>query len=233
MLRIRDVYPGSRILIFTHPGSRISDPGSRIQKQQQKTGVKIFFCQTVFCSHKFHNWLFYFWYAEEKNLAQFSKNYGSFYPKNCHQALKNVGLGSGIRDPGSGKNLFRIPDPGVKKAPDPGSGSATLEKGYYKFFEYHISVKKEVLSHLSWKQCRRIMWNRIHIRKPNKGRWFGRLPNLEHTRYSVVDTDPHGPALLLPYCIRIRMNPYWEGGSGSRTKEMDQNMRIILISSPS
>jgi hypothetical protein len=30
-------------------------------------------------------------------------------------------LGSGIR-----KNLFRIPDPGVKKAPDPGSGSATL-----------------------------------------------------------------------------------------------------------
>ncbi len=35
-------------------------------------------------------------------------------------------LGSGIRDPGSGKNLFRIPDPGVKKAPDPGFGSATL-----------------------------------------------------------------------------------------------------------
>jgi hypothetical protein len=35
---------------------------------------------------------------------------------------------SGIRDPGSGKNLFWIPDPGVKKAPDPGSGSATLLK---------------------------------------------------------------------------------------------------------
>jgi hypothetical protein len=37
-----------------------------------------------------------------------------------------MGLGSGIRkkpipDPGS-----LIPDPGVKKAPDPGSGSATL-----------------------------------------------------------------------------------------------------------
>jgi hypothetical protein len=28
---------------------------------------------------------------------------------------------------GSGKNLFRFPDPGVKKAPDPRSGSATLE----------------------------------------------------------------------------------------------------------
>jgi hypothetical protein len=27
---------------------------------------------------------------------------------------------------GSGKNLFRAPDPGAKKAPDPGSGSETL-----------------------------------------------------------------------------------------------------------
>jgi hypothetical protein len=35
-----------------------------------------------------------------------------------------MGLGSGIQDPRSGKNLFRIPDQGVKKAPDP--GSATL-----------------------------------------------------------------------------------------------------------
>jgi hypothetical protein len=34
----------SRILIFVHPGSRI-------QKQQQKRGVKNFFCPTIFCSH--------------------------------------------------------------------------------------------------------------------------------------------------------------------------------------
>jgi hypothetical protein len=40
VLGIRDVYPGSRILIFTHPGSRIPDLGSRIQKQQQKREVK-------------------------------------------------------------------------------------------------------------------------------------------------------------------------------------------------
>jgi hypothetical protein len=32
----------------------------------------------------------------------------------------------GIRDLGSGKNLFQIPDPGVKRAPDTGSGSTTL-----------------------------------------------------------------------------------------------------------
>jgi hypothetical protein len=28
-----------------------------------------------------------------------------------------------VWDPGSGRNLFRIPDHGVKKAPDPGSGT--------------------------------------------------------------------------------------------------------------
>jgi hypothetical protein len=41
-----------------------------------------------------------------------------------------MGLGSGIRDPGSGKILFRIPDPGVKNAPDP--GSATLDSRVHK-----------------------------------------------------------------------------------------------------
>jgi hypothetical protein len=30
-----------------------------------------------------------------------------------------MGLGSGIRDPGFGKNLLQIPDLDVKKAPDP------------------------------------------------------------------------------------------------------------------
>ncbi len=47
VLRIRDVYPGSRIpdpdfypSRIPNPGSRISDPGSRIQKQQQKREVK-------------------------------------------------------------------------------------------------------------------------------------------------------------------------------------------------
>jgi hypothetical protein len=29
VLRIRDVYPGSRILIFTHPGSRIPERGEK------------------------------------------------------------------------------------------------------------------------------------------------------------------------------------------------------------
>jgi hypothetical protein len=51
--RIRDVYPGSRILIFTHPGSRI-------QKQQQKREVKKISCHTFLYSHKFHKIVNYF-----------------------------------------------------------------------------------------------------------------------------------------------------------------------------
>ncbi len=83
----------SRILIFTHPGSRISD-----QKTARKESCKS---------------------AKEKNLGQFSKNYRTFYPKKL--SLSSQKYGFGIRDPVSGKTLFRIPDPGVKKAPDPGS----------------------------------------------------------------------------------------------------------------
>jgi hypothetical protein len=61
-------------------------------------------------------------------LGQSTKHYRTFYSKNCHSSLKIIGLGSGIWDPISGKTYSgsRIPDPGVKKAPDPGSASASL-----------------------------------------------------------------------------------------------------------
>jgi hypothetical protein len=36
VLRIRDVYPGCRILIFTYPGSRISDPGSKNSNKRER-----------------------------------------------------------------------------------------------------------------------------------------------------------------------------------------------------
>jgi hypothetical protein len=58
--------------------------------------------------------------AEEKNVGQPSKNYRTFYSKKLSVSSHKYGFG--IRDPE--KNLFRIPDPGVKKAPDPGTGSA-------------------------------------------------------------------------------------------------------------
>jgi hypothetical protein len=121
--RIRDVYPRSRILIFTHTGSRISDPKAATKER----GEKKISCHNFLCSHKFHKIVNYvsFEVLKKKKLAQFSKNYRTFYQKNCQKALT---IWSWIRDPRSGKNLFRIPDPGVKKAPDPGSGSATLLK---------------------------------------------------------------------------------------------------------
>ncbi len=49
VLRIRDVYPGSRILILPIP-----DPGSRIQKQLQKRGMKKNLLSYLSCSHKCH-----------------------------------------------------------------------------------------------------------------------------------------------------------------------------------
>ena len=50
VLRIRDVYPGSRILILPipDPGSRIPDLGSQIQKQQWKPEVKKNFLSYLF-----------------------------------------------------------------------------------------------------------------------------------------------------------------------------------------
>jgi hypothetical protein len=121
VLRIRNVYPRSQDPDFFP--SRIPDLVSRIQKPQQTKGVKKklvvipFLVATNFTKYK----LFYFWNAEEKNLAQFSKNYRTFYPKICHQALKIWGWdpgseirkktysGSRIRVQGSKRH--RIPDP--------------------------------------------------------------------------------------------------------------------------
>jgi hypothetical protein len=67
----------------------------------------------------------------KKKFGPVFKELWNFLPKNLSLSfLKIKGLGSGIRDSGSGKKP--IPDPGsgsrVKKAPDPGSGSATLIK---------------------------------------------------------------------------------------------------------
>jgi hypothetical protein len=123
VLRIRDVYPGSRILIFTHPGSRI-------QKQQQKTGVKIFFCQTFFCSHKFHKTDYYFIFnmLKKKIWPNFPRIIEVFTQKIVTKPSKIW-----VWDPRSGIRKKPIPDPGSRiqgskrhQIPDPGSGSATL-----------------------------------------------------------------------------------------------------------
>jgi hypothetical protein len=102
----------SRIPDPLHPGSRIPDPKTATKERGEKTFL---------CSHKFHKIVNYFEVLKKKIWANFQTIIEHFIKK----IVKKL-LGSGIRDPGSGKNLFRIPDPGVKKAPDPGSGSATL-----------------------------------------------------------------------------------------------------------
>ncbi len=66
--------------------SRIPDLGSRIRIQLQKRGVKKICCHTFFYSHKFNKIVNNFMYEmlNRKNLGQFSKNYWTFYSKNCH-----------------------------------------------------------------------------------------------------------------------------------------------------
>jgi hypothetical protein len=112
----------SRILIFTHPGSRIPDLGPRIQKQQQKRGVrKKISCHTFLWSHKFHKIKNYFIYEvlKKKIWANFQRIVELFTPKIVTKLSKIWGwdLGSGIRKK-------PIPDPGSRG--QKGTGSATL-----------------------------------------------------------------------------------------------------------
>jgi hypothetical protein len=69
--------------------------------------------------------IIHFLNAEEKIWTSFQRIIELFTPKFVTKLLKIW-----VWDQGSGKNLFRIPDPGsgVKKAPDP--GSATLLSGH-------------------------------------------------------------------------------------------------------
>jgi hypothetical protein len=118
--RIRDVYPGSRILIFTHSGCWIPDLGSRIQKQQQKRGVKKKkFSNNFFCSHKFHKIVKYFSFEVLKKKIQ--ANFQRIKELFTQKKLSKVWVWD------SGSKRHWIPDPGVKKAPDPGSHSETLQ----------------------------------------------------------------------------------------------------------
>jgi hypothetical protein len=119
VLRIRDVYPGSRMFI--------PDLGSRVQKQIQKKGVKKNCCPTFFCSHKNHKNENYinFELVKKKIWAHLQR----IIELSAQKFVIKLGLGSGIRDPGSGKKS--VLDPGSRiqgskrrRIPDP--GSATL-----------------------------------------------------------------------------------------------------------
>jgi hypothetical protein len=102
----------SRILIFTHPGSQISDPKTGTKERGRKKFVVIPF----FCSHKFHKIVNYFIFEmlKKKIWANFQRIIELLTQKIVTKLSKIW-----VWDPEK-----PIPDPGVKKAPDP--GSATL-----------------------------------------------------------------------------------------------------------
>ena len=99
MLRIRNFYPGSWILIFTHPGSRSSDPGSK--NSNKREGWKKICCHTFLCSHKFHKIEnhFIFLMLKKKIWASFQRIIELFTQKLVTSSKK---YGVGIRDPRSG-----------------------------------------------------------------------------------------------------------------------------------
>jgi hypothetical protein len=68
VLRIRDFYPRSRILIFSHPASWI-------QNSNKREGWKKISCHNFLCSHKFHKIANYFKFEllKKKIWANFQK----------------------------------------------------------------------------------------------------------------------------------------------------------------
>ena len=113
-MRIRDVYPGSRILIFTHLGSRIPDPKTATKERgEKKLDVKPFYEATKF--NKIVNF-FSFEVLKKKIWANFQRII-ELITKKLSKSSSKYGLG--IRDPekihsGSriqGSKRHRIPDP--------------------------------------------------------------------------------------------------------------------------
>jgi hypothetical protein len=114
---IRDVYPGSRILIFTHPGSRISDPGSINSNErhfEKKLVVIPFFGVINFTKLNY----FIFEMLKKKIWANFQRSIELFTKK---LSLSSQKYGFGIRNPRSGIRKKHIPDPGSRGQKGPES----------------------------------------------------------------------------------------------------------------
>jgi hypothetical protein len=118
----------SRILIFIHPRSWISDPKITTKERDEKKFVAIPFC--VATNFKKLKIILFLKCRRKKIWASFLRIIELFIQKFVTKLSK---YGFVIRDPVSEiwdpeKTLFRIPDPGpgVKKAPDPGSTTLPL-----------------------------------------------------------------------------------------------------------
>ncbi len=96
-------------------GMFIPDLDSGSNNCTKRRGEKSF-CPTIFCSHKYHKIVNNFIFEQVKNI--FCQNTKKTF------VIKLSNNGFGIRDPEK-----PFPGSSVKKAPDPGSGSATLGGG--------------------------------------------------------------------------------------------------------
>ncbi len=143
-MRIRDVYPGSRI----------PDPKTATKDRSEKIiFAKPFFVATNFTKLN----IILFLICWRKKIGPIFQELLKFLSKKLSPSPQKYGFG--IRDPGSGKNLFRIPDPGVKKAPDPGSGSATLLFRFLSDTHYCISVFREQTGNV----CNCAIHDTVHV----------------------------------------------------------------------
>jgi hypothetical protein len=94
--------------------SRIPDPKTETKERGEKECV----AHNFLCSQKFHKIANYFSFEVlKKKIWANIQRIIELFPQKIVTKLSKIW----IWDPGSGKNLFRIPDPGVKKAPDSGS----------------------------------------------------------------------------------------------------------------
>jgi hypothetical protein len=147
VLRIRDVYPGSRILICTHPGSRISDLGSRIQDPKKTTkerGEKKLSVKPFYVAKKFNKIVNYFSFEvlKKKMWGNFQRIIVLFTKKIVIKLFEiwSWDPGSEIRDLGSGKKPFRIPDPGSRG--QKGTGSRIRIRIRNTAYKHELSAQK-------------------------------------------------------------------------------------------
>jgi hypothetical protein len=116
VLRIRDVYSGSRILDL---GSRIPDPKTAAKERGEQIC-----CHTFFCSHKFHKIENYFIFEMLKKnfLASFQRIF-NFLPQNLLLSSQKYRVGIRDMDPRSGIRKKPIPDSGSGSSGQKGTGS--------------------------------------------------------------------------------------------------------------
>jgi hypothetical protein len=99
--------------------SRIPDLGSRITDQKnsnKREGWKKIWCHYFLCSQKFHKIANYFSFEvlKKKIWANFQRII-KLFPQNIVNKLSKIW----VWDPGSGKNLFRIPESKKHRILDP------------------------------------------------------------------------------------------------------------------